>query len=73
MPGWLIIIMQLMNLVGTSSMVGLAAYGQMAGQPGAKEAGVVAGLGAAVQQLRDNPLSKATIDAKKAAETAKAS
>jgi len=64
MPILLTIIVQLINLFGSSAMVGLAAYGQLAGQPGAKEAGYVAGVGAMVQQLRDNPLSKKSLDAK---------
>jgi len=64
MPVWLTIIVQILNLVGSSSMVGLATYGQMPPGPGAKEAGVVAGLGAAVQQLRDNPFSKKQLEAK---------
>jgi len=64
MPLWLTIIIQIVNLIGSSSMVGLATYGQMPPGPDAKYAGIVAGLGAAVQQLRDNPLSKKSIETK---------
>ena len=64
MPLWLTILVQLVNLLGSSSMVGLAAYGQMPAGPDAKYAGIVAGIGAAVQQLRENPFSKKALEAK---------
>lgn len=61
MPGWLILMMQMFNLIGSSGMVGIATYGQMAGAPGSKTAAIVATAGAALQQLRDNPLSAQTL------------
>lgn len=61
MPGWLIILLQVFNLLGSSGMVAMATYGQTNSVEGA----AVAGVGAVVQQLRDNPLSKKTLEAKK--------
>jgi hypothetical protein len=64
MPLWLTIIIQLLNLLGSSAMVGMATYGQMPPGKEAAYAGVVAGVGAAVQQLRNNPFSKQEIQKK---------
>jgi hypothetical protein len=61
MPAWLAILFQVFNWIGSSGMISLATYGQMQGQPGAKSAAIIAGAGAMVQQLRDNPLSNKAI------------
>ena len=51
MPSWLMLLFQMMNLLGSSALIGGAVYHQT----NSPEGGIIAGVSALGQQIRSNP------------------